>query len=147
METIGMRIVFDKLHQSQVSVRHTLVRFRQRALGWLAGKTNTARVSPAPALVLCVLGRLPFPRPLERSGRAAISAVVANESNIRVLVEVRIGVELPGYQGFYLPGRGGVDVGERIDAGVEGGLLGAGRCVRGVAGLRSLAYGKGELED
>ena len=135
-----MRIVFDKLH---LSVCHALL----HRLWFVAGKTNTARVSPASALVLCVLGGFPCPRPIESSGRVAVGAVVANQGNVCVLVEVRIGVELPGDQGFYLLGRGGVDVGERIDAGVRNGMIGARGRALGVAGLRSLADGKGKLED
>lgn len=84
----------------------------------MAEATNTTRVSPTSAPIFRILGRLPLPRPLKGNGRTAIGGVVANEGDICVLVEVRIGVEFPGHESFHLSGRGGMDIGERIDAGI-----------------------------
>lgn len=116
-----------------------------RGAGAMGGKAHTARVSPASALVLCVLRRLPLPRPLKGNRWSTFGAIIANESDIRILVEVWIGVEFSGDKGLHLLGRGGVDVGERIDAGIERLWVGLYRCVRGFVDL-SLADDEGELE-
>ena len=116
-----------------------------RGVGTTGGRTHTARVSPASALVLCVLRRLPLPRPLKSNRLSTVGAIVANESDIRILVEVRIGVEFSGDQGLHLLGRGGIYLGERIDAGIERLWVGVYRCVRGFVGLR-LADDEVELE-
>ena len=56
-------------------------------------------------------------------------------------------MELSGDQGFDLLGRGGVDVGERFNARIEGRLVGGCRGVRRASCLRSLAEDKGEPEN
>lgn len=143
IETVGVRIVFDKLNPTPcVSVRAST---SIRGGGTSGGKAHTARVPPASALVLRVLRRLPLPRPLKGNRLGAVGAIIANESDVGILVEVRIGVKFSGDQGLDLFGRGGIDVGERIDAGIERLWVGVYRCVGGLVGL-SLADDEGELE-
>ncbi len=78
-----------------------------------------ARGPPAAPLVLGLPRRLPGPRPLEGHRGAPAGAEVADELDIGVLMQVRIGMELARDQVLDLAGRRGVDVGEARDLGVD----------------------------
>ncbi len=107
-----------------------------------------ARGPPAAPLVLGLPRRLPGPRPLEGHRGAPAGAEVADELDIGVLMQVRIGMELARDQVLDLAGRRGVDVGEAVDGGVGSGAI----CVGGGGGggrrrcLRRLPDDEGEGE-
>lgn len=56
---------------------------------------EAAAVAPATSFVLRRLGRLPFPRPVELNGRVASGRVVPNKLDVRIILQIRVGVELP----------------------------------------------------
>ena len=56
---------------------------------------ETAAVPPAATFVLCDLGRLPLPGPIERHRGCAFGGVVTNKLDVRVVLQVGVRMELP----------------------------------------------------
>lgn len=59
---------------------------------------EAAAVPPSSTFILRRLRRLPFPRPIELDGGAAVGREVAHMLHVGVVLEVRICVELSRYQ-------------------------------------------------
>ena len=76
---------------------------------------HAACVSPSSAFLLELFRRLPCPSPVKGYRRATLCRVVAHKVHLRVLVNIRVGVELPRDKVFHISLRRRIDKGESVD--------------------------------
>jgi len=77
--------------------------------------SHAAACAPAPTTTLWRLGRRPFPRPMRLHRRASSCGVVSHELDIRVFMEIRVGVKLFRHETVQVFRARGEDEGQAID--------------------------------
>lgn len=110
---------------------------------------KAAAVAPAAASVLCRLGRLPFPGPVELNRRTALGRKVANELHVGVVLQIGVRMELARDQVIQLFRIGRMCKGQSREHGIGHFGQGCRHSIdsrrRDVAGL-SLSHDKRKLE-